>query len=920
MILRAALLAALVCWLAQAPTGGAAQRLEAANPTFGLSDVARAQLQRDMPQWLNASVACNDVRGFNSPTLNMLRAHFLESAAHFLSIDVGALTQKLGTDNLVSKMVCMKQAIMREGFGGTSGVPRYKIDDNATNFLLGNIGQRWHSRDLLALGKRSPLLGSVSRVEAASGDFFIPNGRPYRFKVVKHHYDFMCTSSLSPNCAPVDQVHCSVPSLKSDDRAHFLGSNVSTGACWVRQQPVYLSNKTEGIAKLQLPLLSMSFAYLNDSDGQRYSLQPPGVALPAMTTGTIPGINDANYTAFVPVQASTVAERRGNVGVLKSASWRAVPSEVLEKQFCAYNGTSIKTYATPDQSINGGFPFVVQNSSGPFCLLQFNYDQVQTVRNDVGRLGVTGTGIRGIGRTFGTGSCEPGQQPIVRGNPNWAGTIPYYNVLTNANEDLIKNDLCVADLPLYGPTRPQFGNCALSYCAPLYLPNFAGSTVRVETLDGAENYRRYGDAAWPRNQFVARNASGTETIPPDGILCDTTISSATKMLDCLRFCSSVGRPVGIAPSTQITLSRDIGLAASSSDCIDAVGISVTCSALLKNYDFALLQFGIEMPGDLSQTGANTELSQDITLATSNTVIRRNSTVNSYIGQTTLLESASMGSDLAPFGCAMDVGTYADGLEAQDAQPVVNGNKQVGVVQAILNATTSVDLLGDDNFKVLAAKARTQAFLDGEELTAVGVATAIASSVASLAGMLGILSKRKYRQYAFPVRGTTVMGFPIGPKWTAVSCGSLLGVLGVLCAVGLLPVALALRQEYGAVTASAVTSNIISGTRDLGTYDTRMENVYMTTVTVYNNPSNGKLYLAALGITGVLWIVIAVVAIAYNLTKARRYQRLALTQDFDQPEGGLDGAGAFQSRQDSAASSDITPNGTTCKECRDAAYV
>lgn len=52
---------------------------------------------------------------------------------------------------------------------------------------------------------------------------------------------------------------------------------------------------------------------------------------------------------------------------------------------------------------------------------------------------------------------------------------------------------------------------------------------------------------------------------------------------------------------------------------------------------------------------------------------------------------------------------------------------------------------------------------------------------------------------------------------------------------------------------------IAGTRDLGTFDTRVGNVYLTTVTVYNNPFHGKLYMAALGATGVVWVIVVVAA-------------------------------------------------------------
>ncbi len=788
-MLRAALpllLLALACWSAAHPA--TSQQL--------LSGTSNADLQRlkgDVPQLLDAAVGCNDVKQFSSPTLDMLRAHFTESSGHFTSVDVPSLTQKLGIDSLISKMVCINQAIMTQGFGGQSGAGKYNIDDNATDFLLDHVGQQWSTRDLEAIGTRSPLLRSVSRVEASEGDFRAPGGRRYRFKVLKHHYDFMCTSSISQGCAPVDQVHCIVPSSNRQGAAQLLGRNSSTGACFVRQQPVnLLTQKAFPAAQLQLPLLSMSFANLDPSRALRYSQQPPA-ARPAMTMNTIPGINDANYTTFVGVMANTTRVERGNFRVRKSAAWRAKPSEVSEQQLCARDGSSVKTSITPEQSINGGFPLAVQESSGAHCLLQMNYDQVKTSANATGLDNMTGTAIRGIGRTAATGYCAPGQLPIVRNNPAWSGTVPLYNELDSGSGELINNNVCLEKLASYGPSSPGLGRCLLSYCSPLYVPNFAGNTLRVETIDGATNYTRYGDSSWPRDQFFLRNTNGSAA---DGILCDTRLAAVVPLMNCLSFCQEAGMPID---------SRN-----ASKECQGRPGISTVCSRLLGQYIFATLQFGVEMPGDLLQTGLSTELSGAISKTTANTLVSSDSAVPSYLGQTTLQYDTSMGADVAPFGCTIDIGVYADALEAQAESPASAGKKQLGVVQALLNATTSVEPLRDENVLTLVARAREQAALTAQDLDAVGVATAIASSVASLAGILSLLQRRTFRILAFPTRSIPTLGIRLSERWTFITLPALLLVIIVLCTVGLLPIGLALKQELNARDTSSVMSNINSG--------------------------------------------------------------------------------------------------------------
>ena len=779
------LLLALACWSGAHPA--TSQQL-----LSGTSNADVQRLQRQFPQLLDVAVGCNDVKQFSSPTLDMLRAHFVESSGHFTTVDVPALTQKLGIDTLISKMVCINQAIMTQGFGGQSAAGKFTIDDNETDFLLDHIGQQWSTRDLEAIGKRSPLLQSVSRVEASEGDFRAPGGRRYQFKVVKHHYDFMCTSSISQGCAPVDQVHCIVPSSKTHGAAQLLGRSNSTGACFVRQQPVnLLTRKLFPAAQLQLPLLSMSFANLDPSRALKYSQQPP-VARPAMTMNTIPGINDANYTTFVRVMANTTRVERGKFRVRRSAAWRAMPSEVSEQQLCARDGSSVKTTITPEQSINGGFPLAVQESSGAHCLLQLNYFQLQTLANATGLANMTGTAIRGIGRTAATGTCAPGQLPIVRANAAWSGTVPLYNELDSGSGELINDNVCLERLPSYGPSSSGLGRCVLSYCSPLYVPNFAGNTIRVETLDGAENYTRYGDNSWPRNQFYLRNGTG----PADGILCDTRLAAVVPLVNCLSFCQKAGLPIN---------SRN-----ASKECLAAATISTVCSRLLGQYIFTTLQYGVEMPGDLTQTGLNTELSGAISRTTANTLVSSDSAVPSYLGQTTLQSPTSMGSDVAPFGCTVDIGVYADALEAQAKSPASAGNKQLGVVQALLNATTSVETLRDENILALVARAREQATLAGQELNAVGVATAIASSVASLAGILSLLQRRRFRVLAFPTRSIPTLGIRLSERWTFLTLPVLLLVIIVLCTVGLLPVGLALKQEIEALNTSAVMSNINSG--------------------------------------------------------------------------------------------------------------
>lgn len=802
MLVRVVLVAALSVWaLHPAACQDLLDNLPSPStaPSQGLLEEVRRQLERVAPQWLNASEACNDVKRFSSPTLEMLRAHFAESTAHFTSIDVPSLTQKLGTDYLVSKMVCVNEVITQEGFAGSSGVRPFKIDDNQTDFIVDRIGDSWSTRDVEATGKRSPLLRSVSRVDASSGDYKAPNGRKYRFEVVKHHYDFVCTSAISASCAPVDQVHCEVPSLGERGQAYLLGRTASTGSCWVRQQPIRMStDKSSVAAQLQLPLLSLSYANLDPHSAQNYTAQSRE-RVPAMTTNTVPGINDANYTRFVPVRTRTDTQKRGPVTVHRSGAWRAVPSEVLERQFCAGDGTSVKTSITPDQSINGGFPFVVQESRGDYCLLELNYDQVQTVANVTGHLGATGTAIRGLGRTLATGSCAPGQLPIVRAVPNWDGTVPLYNELNGAGDDFIRDDICLEKRDSYGSSQPGFKRCLLSYCSPLYLPNFAGVTLRVETIDGANNYTRYGDNSWPRNQFVPRNSTSDDSRGvknADGVLCDTNLTNVTPLMECLQFCQRAGRPIN-------SLKANV-------ECQRAPGISDTCRELLGNHKFSILQFGVEMPGDLAQTGTNSELSNNITRTTANTFIDDLAAVPSYVGQTTLMSAPTMGADIAPFGCAVDIGTYADGLEAQAVKPASAGNKQLGMVQALLNATTSVNLLSDDNFLLLVAQARVQATDAGNELTRVGVATAIASSVASLVGILELVHRRKTHQVAFPVRGTSALGVQMSPHWTWLTLPVLMVIVAVLCAVGLLPIILGLIQEINAINTSSVVSNINAG--------------------------------------------------------------------------------------------------------------
>ena len=72
------------------------------------------------------------------------------------------------------------------------------------------------------------------------------------------------------------------------------------------------------------------------------------------------------------------------------------------------------------------------------------------------------------------------------------------------------------------------------------------------------------------------------------------------------------------------------------------------------------------------------------------------------------------------------------------------------------------------------------------------------------------------------------------------------------------------------------SSFVAGTRDLGTFDTRLENVYLTTVTVYNNPYHGKLYMAALIATGVVWAIVVVAASLISALQVSLHQCILFT--------------------------------------------
>ena len=787
----------------------------------GISQTDVDILKESDEAWYNASSACDTRRNYDSSTLTMLRAHFAESASHFTSVSVSDITQKQGTDKIVAKAICI-----RDTFAPT------EVGENKTSdFMLGVVNSSWTTDNLDAYtAHTNQLAKSSSRIEVASGYYTGMKDKKFRMKASKYHYDFVCSTADNAKCPPVDQLHCTNASY-ADGRPTMESRSTSSGVCYIRQQPVYLdSSDTEVTGRLQFPILSMARAYTNGT------VDDPDIR-PQLTFNTIPGINDANYSTYDPEVAKEVTgyNERKTMNFEKFGSWRAIPQEVADNTECA----GAKGSLTPDQSINGGFPLIVEVDNANVCVTGQNYFQVGALPLDDDTDNIR---IFSLGRTWSTGSCSS-ESVVIRGLPLWEATIsPPVDANSITTTSYTKNsNICIDNSTVLSSDGTNSVTiCRMPYCSPLYVPDGSGQLIEVTPLvdiNGSTfNYKQYGGDKWPRSQYDLDSDTAK-----DGILCNTDARGAAVARECIVACASNRHVVGLSKGLD--------------SCISDSKTSATCKSFLSNYTFYVTKDGIPFDGNLAQTGLNTQLSPYVVQTTQSSTSDTYN-IENYVGQSTLNKS-TIGSHYAGSGCVHDLGKFVDYLELELL------DKSDGAVQALLNATTALDPIEDRNLEELASAAALQVSALGNELTGVDVAVVIASTFASLASVINVVSKDGVRRRVFSKGGISaalsILAFTV---CTIIACG-----------VSLMPAIIATKQELEAINTTYQLRNINAQTSNLGSSGIRHENVYTTIVEIKNDPANGTTYIAALFATCGLWLIafaVSVIVIAYKTWNERYF--------------------------------------------------
>lgn len=790
---------------------------------LGIDQADVDALKNSDEAWYNASITCDTERNYDSSTLAMLRAHFAESASHFTSPSVSDTTQKQGTDRVIAKAICIKDAF----------APRQVGENVTSDFMLGVVNSSWTTDDLDAhTGHTNQLAKAASRIEVVSGHYTGIAGKKFKFKASKYHYDFVCSTSDNYNCPPVDQLHC-VNASFTYGRPTMESRSTSSGVCYIRQQPVYLDNSyTEVTGRLQFPILSMARAYTNGTVDD-LNIRPQ------FTFNTIPGINDANYSTYNPGTGKEVSgyNERRTMNFDKFGSWRAVPQEAANNDEC----TGAKGSLTPDQSINGGFPLIVEENDINICVTGQNYFQVAalTIEN------IDSIRIFSLGRTPSTGSCAS-ENVVIRGLPLWTSTIPPVDLNSFDTTSYSKDpSICIDNsnsTSLLSDDVSSVTACKMPYCSPLYVPDGSGQLVEITPLIGDSgstfNYTQYGGDEWPRSQYDLDSNTAK-----DGILCNTNARGAAVARICLVNCANNGHAVG----------RGNGLEGCQSDSIT----SATCKSLLSNYTFSVTKDGISFDGNLAQTGLNTLLSPYITQTTQSSTSGTYN-IETYVGQSTL-NASTIGSHYAGSGCVHDFGKFVDYLNSGSVLGLSDSavlDLSYSAVQALLNATTALSPVEDGNLEQLASTAALQVSILGNELTGVDVAVVIASTFASLASVINVVSKDGVRRRVFSKTGIpAALSILLFTICTIIACG-----------ISLMPVIIAIKQEFEAINKTYHLRNINAQTSDVAVSGIRHENVYTTIVEIENDPANGTTYIAALFVTCGLWMVafaVSVIVIAYK---------------------------------------------------------
>lgn len=777
----------------------------------GLSESDVDYLVDNNKTWYDASVYCDARRGYESSSISMLRQHFAESASHFISVSVEESTQKKGTDLTITKAICIKDRISPKPVG----------ENRTINFMIGKIGSSWSTDELEeTTGLNDAVAKASSRMEAAAGTFFKSDKAKYKFKMSRYHYDFVCTTTDNQRCPPVDQVFC------TEDRLN---------ACYIRQQPIRLNNNVSYFTgRLEFPILSMSYNYANR---RRVTYDPSA----QFTVNTLPGINDARSLTFFPTSNSyTNTDASEKLKVSRLGLWRAIPEEVFLNNICK----GAKGSLTPDQSINGGFPLIVEAVSPEYCILGQNSFQVQAYRSSISNT----TNIFGIGRTAYTGTCENAQNVVIRGLPAWTSTLRFFNTLSLELTSFVKKrEICAEYLNYISPEfEDKYSNttiCKMPYCAPLYVPNNDSQLVQITPLIGESsfNYTPYGGDDWPRSQYDV-GTKGANAY--DGVLCETSTAGVALAFECIEECSKYGFILGYYhDNIRCSISTDV---------------SDRCSDFSANYTFSITSNGFQFNGDLKQTGSNTELSPAIVLGLKNTPQNSTNTPN-YIGQNTLKYS-TMGQGYNDVGCVNYLGTFASFLESS-LPP-----REEGVVEAVLNSTVALNPAEDVALESLVSRAVDEVSITGNELTAVDVTLVIAASISSLTSVAALVFKDTVQKFFVSAEGVAAVA-------SLLAIG---GALILMCFIGLLPVALAIRQEVNAINAVSSQQNIESSTSDLGVFDTRYENVYMTIVEVENSPRHGTLYVAVLYVTCIVWLALFITLIVVFALTIKRKKKMKNT--------------------------------------------